>query len=121
MIVTGRSVTPAGRRISDPSGPRTLPPAAPTAVVPSGATYSVRSIVVAFPWGSVTVTQSRSSIEARSSASTAVIFYVLSRDVAMSLGGGFLDGVVKIGMYFLHERIWNHIDYGRPKPPEYEI
>ena len=31
------------------------------------------------------------------------------------------DGVVKIGMYFLHERIWNHIDYGRPKPPEYEI
>jgi adenylylsulfate kinase len=55
------------------------------------------------------------------SASTAVIFYVLSRDVAMSLGGGLLDGIVKIGMYFLHERIWNHIDYGRPKPPEYEI
>jgi adenylylsulfate kinase len=55
------------------------------------------------------------------SVSTAVIFYVLSRNMALSLGGGLLDGVVKIGMYFLHERIWNHIDYGRPKPPEYEI
>jgi uncharacterized membrane protein len=27
----------------------------------------------------------------------------------------------KIALYFLHERLWNHIPYGRPKPPEYEI
>jgi hypothetical protein len=24
-------------------------------------------------------------------------------------------------MYFLHERIWDHINFGRSKPPEYEI
>ena len=68
--MTARSVAPGGSRISEPSLARTLPPATPTAVFPSGATYSVRSNVVAFPCGSVTVTQSRSSIEARSSAAT---------------------------------------------------
>jgi len=29
--------------------------------------------------------------------------------------------VLKIGAYFVHERIWNHIEFGRGKPPEYEI
>ena len=55
------------------------------------------------------------------SACTALIFYVLTGNVSLSLGAGALDTIVKIGMYFLHERIWNHISFGRPKPPEYEI
>ena len=55
------------------------------------------------------------------SASTALIFYVLSHNAKLALGAGLLDSVVKIGVYFIHERIWNHIDFGRPKPPEYEI
>ena len=55
------------------------------------------------------------------SISTAFIFYILSHNASLSLGAGVLDSIVKIGMYFVHERIWNHIDYGRPKPPEYEI
>jgi uncharacterized membrane protein len=55
------------------------------------------------------------------SIATAVIFYILNRNVSLSLIGGALDAVVKIGVYFVHERVWNHIDYGRPKPPEYEI
>jgi len=55
------------------------------------------------------------------SASTALIFFVFSHNLSLSVGAGVLDSVVKLGMYFIHERIWNHIDYGRPKPPEYEI
>jgi adenylylsulfate kinase len=55
------------------------------------------------------------------SASTAGIVFLMSHRVNLSLGVGLLDGVVKIAMYFLHERIWNYIDFGRPKPPEYEI
>ena len=55
------------------------------------------------------------------SLSTAMIFFVLSGDMKMSLGAGVLDSLVKLGLYFLHERAWNHIDYGREKPPEYEI
>lgn len=55
------------------------------------------------------------------SLSTAAIFYVLSGDAKLSAGAGLIDSVVKVAMYFLHERIWNYIDFGRPKPPEYEI
>ena len=55
------------------------------------------------------------------SASTALIFYVLTGRPALSLGAGALDMVAKIGLYFLHERLWNHINFGRAKPPEYEI
>ena len=55
------------------------------------------------------------------SLSTALIFYVLSGKLSLSIGAGALDMVVKIGLYFVHERMWNHIPFGRPKPPEYEI
>ena len=55
------------------------------------------------------------------SVCTSVIFYILSGNLTLSLGAGALDSVVKLGIYFLHERIWNHIDYGRPKAPDYEI
>jgi uncharacterized membrane protein len=56
------------------------------------------------------------------STSTALIFYVLTGKGSLSLGAGALDMVLKIGVYFLHERIWNHINFGRTtKTPEYEI
>ena len=55
------------------------------------------------------------------SACTGLIFFVLSGKPVLSLGAGVLDMVVKLGLYFLHERLWNHIDFGRAKPPEYEI
>jgi uncharacterized membrane protein len=55
------------------------------------------------------------------STSTAAIVFVVSHSVSWSLGAGLVDSVVKIGLYFLHERVWNYIDFGRAKPPEYEI
>ena len=56
------------------------------------------------------------------SATTALIFYVLTRKGSLSLGAGGLDMVLKIGVYFVHERVWNHISFGRStKAPEYEI
>jgi uncharacterized membrane protein len=58
------------------------------------------------------------------SLATACIFYLLSGDAKLSAGAGLIDSVVKIALYFLHERIWNMIPYGRPKvkqQPEYEI
>jgi adenylylsulfate kinase len=55
------------------------------------------------------------------SLSTGLIFYILTGKAAMSFGAGLLDMVIKIGLYFLHERMWNHIRFGRAKPPEYEI
>ena len=55
------------------------------------------------------------------SATTGLIFFLLTGQPKLSLGAGALDMVLKIGAYFVHERIWNHISYGRVKPPEYEI
>ena len=55
------------------------------------------------------------------SASTGIIFFVLTGKGTLSVGAGVLDMILKIGVYFVHERLWNHIAFGRPKPPEYEI
>jgi uncharacterized membrane protein len=56
------------------------------------------------------------------SATTGLIFYVLTGKATLSVGAGMLDGVLKIGVYFVHERIWDRIHFGRQnKAPEYEI
>ena len=71
--------------------------------------------------------QSRSIVKAVSyrilgSASTGLIFFVLTGKFSLSVGAGMADFVIKIGLYFVHERIWNHIRFGREdKAPEYEI
>ena len=31
------------------------------------------------------------------------------------------DSFIKLGVYYAHERMWNRISFGRPKPPEYNI
>ena len=56
------------------------------------------------------------------SVSTGLIFFVLTGRFSLSVGAGAADFVVKIGLYFVHERLWNHINFGRErKAPEYEI
>jgi uncharacterized membrane protein len=55
------------------------------------------------------------------STGTAMVVLLLSGNLKISLGVGALDMVLKIALYFVHERLWNHIPYGRPKRPEYEI
>ena len=57
------------------------------------------------------------------SASTALIVYAGTRSLSLSMGAGAADAIIKIGLYFVHERVWNHISYGREpaKAPEYEI
>jgi adenylylsulfate kinase len=71
-------------------------------------------------------TRSRSLAKAFSyrllgSASTGAMVFLFTGDAKTSVGAGLLDSVVKIILYFLHERIWNYIPFGRPKAPEYEI
>lgn len=55
------------------------------------------------------------------SATTGLIVFVLTGKATLSVGVSALDVVLKIGAYFIHERIWSHIGYGRPKAPDYEI
>ena len=48
------------------------------------------------------------------SAITGAIVYLLGgHKIALSASVAGLDIVAKVGLYFLHERMWNHIDFGR--------
>ena len=55
------------------------------------------------------------------SLSTGGLVFLFTGSFKASVGAAAADSVVKIVLYFLHERLWNHITYGRPKAPEYEI
>src|SRR5581483_9928774 len=53
------------------------------------------------------------------SLTTGVLVYLLGgHRLVLSAGAGALDMILKIGLYFLHERMWNHIDFGRARRPE---
>ena len=34
---------------------------------------------------------------------------------------GLLDTAVKLGAFYAHERVWNRLNFGKEKPPEYQI
>ncbi len=55
------------------------------------------------------------------SISTALLVFFFSGDAKIAAGIGALDVIAKLGLYWLHERVWNHISFGRQRPPEYEI
>jgi uncharacterized membrane protein len=74
-------------------------------------------------------THARSIVKAVSyrllgSSVTGLILYAVTGKGTISLLGSVADMVLKIGVYFVHERIWDRIQFGRTsrgKPPEYEI
>jgi uncharacterized membrane protein len=70
-----------------------------------------RSIVKALSWRAWATTE------------TMVISYLVTGSLKFAAGIGALDACFKIGTYFVHERIWNKIQYGRPEPTvnQYEI
>ena len=58
------------------------------------------------------------------SVCTALIVLFFSGDAKISIGAGAVDMFAKIGLYFLHERLWNSISFGRrpeTPQPDYEI
>jgi uncharacterized membrane protein len=40
-------------------------------------------------------------------------------DVAVKIG--LLDTVIKMGAYYMHERGWNRLDFGKLEQPDYQI
>ena len=52
---------------------------------------------------------------------TFLIAWALTGELTIGLQIGVLDGVTKLLGYFLHERAWARVKWGRPKGPEYEI
>lgn len=52
---------------------------------------------------------------------TATVALLITGEIRTAAAIGLVDTVVKIGGYYVHERIWQNIPFGRPKPPEYQI
>ncbi len=52
---------------------------------------------------------------------TIVVVYIYSGDAKGSLVIGFSANLIKMFLYYIHERIWNKVQFGRIKPPEYQI
>lgn len=55
---------------------------------------------------------------------TAVTFltawlFVGTLETALKIG--MLDTVLKIGVFYIHERVWNRLNFGKSRPPEYQI
>jgi len=40
-------------------------------------------------------------------------------DIAVKIG--LFDTLLKIGVFYFHERLWNRIHYGKANPPDYQI
>ena len=68
-----------------------------------------RSIVKAITW------------RAGGTVVTFAVAWILTGNVSLSAGIGLLDTVIKIGAYYVHERLWIRVKFGRLKRPEYEI
>jgi adenylylsulfate kinase len=46
---------------------------------------------------------------------TMVLVFIFTRKLSLMLGVGALDVILKMMFYYLHERAWNKIKYGRKK------
>jgi uncharacterized membrane protein len=49
---------------------------------------------------------------------TIVISFLVTRQVKWALGIGFIELFTKVTLYFVHERIWDRLAFGRVKPGE---
>ena len=52
---------------------------------------------------------------------TAGVVYAMTGKLRFAAEIGLIDTVVKLLIYFLHERVWNKINYGRIITPDYEV
>jgi len=60
-----------------------------------------RSIIKAMSWRIV------------ATLTTVFLVFVFTGSLVISFGVGLLESLLKILVYYLHERVWNMIQYGR--------
>jgi len=48
---------------------------------------------------------------------TMTIVFVFTRRIVLSVGVGLVESIVKIICYYLHERAWSFIGFGKKKHP----
>jgi len=52
---------------------------------------------------------------------TIIAVYLYSGDLKESLVVGVGANAAKFFLYYMHERIWNKVGFGRDRAPEYQI
>jgi uncharacterized membrane protein len=55
------------------------------------------------------------------SSETILISYLLTGSLKLAASIGVVDALVKIFTYFVHERFWNRIRFGRETQQDYQI
>lgn len=68
-----------------------------------------RSIIKALSW------------RAGGTVVTCLVAFIITGSFELAARIGILDTVIKIGAFYIHERLWNRLDFGKQKPPEYQI
>ena len=54
-------------------------------------------------------------------AATTAIAYIVTGEVKLAASIALFDTVFKIAAFYVHERLWHRISFGRTKSPEYQI
>ena len=54
-------------------------------------------------------------------AVTFLVAWILVGKLELAARIGIVDTAIKIVAFYVHERLWNRINFGKPKPPEYQI
>ncbi|PLY00751.1 MAG: adenylyl-sulfate kinase [Desulfuromonas sp.] len=52
---------------------------------------------------------------------TAIIVFIFTGEFALALTVGLLEVVAKMGLYFMHERLWQRIRYGKREIPSFVL
>jgi len=68
-------------------------------------TYHLRTVVKAVTWRAI------------ATLITTGLVYLFTGQLVLAVGVGLLEMVLKILFYYLHERLWERISWGRPKHP----
>ena len=54
-------------------------------------------------------------------AVTFTVTLIISGNVDLAAKVGLFDTLVKVGAFYAHERLWHRVNFGKVKPPEYQI
>ena len=52
---------------------------------------------------------------------TFTVAWIITKELKFAAEIGIADTVIKLGAYYFHERVWIGVNFGKKKPPEYQI
>lgn len=69
----------------------------------------LRSVAKAFSWRALALV-----------ITVCVVFFITGKP-AFAAAIGLTDTVIKLGVYYAHERFWNHVCFGQIRPQGHQV